>query len=343
LDTSNKWGETLTSGFELRREIDRINRAGTIAARQKETKEQARKLFAEALEKDVYACQDDWDLLAESPRAFRARVQLRNLLRLRMAPMARDAKVFNAEYVVPEDWTPKIFVYWGQGFENAPEIVRFCHAELHRLHNADDIVVLTDENLSDWVELPPGLREMLGDNRTAFSDVLRFELLAKHGGIWIDATCLPTVRLQDHFDELVGEAGFFAFETKEKTISSWFLASRPGHYLTHLVRDSLRLYWRVFDRPVTYFYLHFIFQLVHMLDRRSDRIWSKVPRPAYDPRTFGRVLKRRAEDVDAEKIVSASIVHKLSYKPDPADVGPGTVFHELVHGSFLSTSQNTAS
>ena len=58
-----------------------------------------------------------------------------------MAPMARDAKVFNAEYVVPEDWTPKIFVYWGQGFENAPEIVRFYHAELHRLHNADDIVV----------------------------------------------------------------------------------------------------------------------------------------------------------------------------------------------------------
>lgn len=321
-------------GLELRRETDRLNRAGTLAAREKDV-EKARELFSEALGKDVYACQDDWDLLAESTRAFRARVQLRNLLRLRLVPMTRAAKAFNAEYVMPEDWKPKVFVYWGQGFENAPEIVKFCHAELLRLHEADDVVVLTDENLPDWVELPADLREMLGENRTAFSDVLRFELLAKYGGIWIDATCLPTVRLVDHFDELVGQAGFFAFETKEKTISSWFLASRPDNYLTHLVRDSMRLYWRVFDRPVTYFYLHFIFQLLHTMDNRSDRIWSKVPRPKYDPRTFGRVLKRRADELDAEKIVGASIVHKLSYKRDPSEVGPGTVFHELIHGSFL--------
>lgn len=333
-------GKTVKPDLELRREIDRLNRAGTLAARQKDEQEKARTLFSEALNKDIYASQDDWDLLAETPRAFRARVQLRNLLRLRLAPMMRAAKAFNAEYVVPEDWTPKIFVYWGQGFENAPEIVQFCHAELHRLHDADDIVVLTDENLSEWVELPPDLRDTLGENRTAFSDVLRFELLAKYGGIWIDATCLPTARLQDHFDELVGVAGFFAFETKEKTISSWFLASRPGHYMTHLVRDSLRLYWRVFDRPITYFYLHFIFQLLHTLDMRSHRIWSKVVRPAYDPRTFGRILKRRAADYDADKIVGASIVHKLSYKREPEEVGPGTVFDELIRGSFLNSSRN---
>ena len=312
----------------------RLNHAGNIAGKAKDFAT-ARKLYAEALSKDRFACQDDAELLAESPRVFRQRIQIRNLLRLRLIPMTRAARLHNAECVVPEDWKPKIFVYWGQGFENAPEIVQFCHAELHRLHDADDIVVLTDENLSDWVELPTDLRESLGENRIAFSDVLRFELLAKYGGIWLDATCLPTVRLQDHFEELTGPAGFFAFDTTGLLFSSWFLASRPDSYLTHLIRDSLRLYWRVFDRPLMYYYLHHIFRLLHTMDNRSDQLWTKVPRLDYDPRTFGRILTSKASEFDAAKIVGASIVHKLSYKRDPADVGPGTVAYELIHGSFL--------
>ena len=74
-----------------------------------------------------------------------------------------------------------------------------------------------------------------------FTDVLRLSLLARYGGVWLDATVLITESL----DDIVGPAGFRAVIYPDYArigndfVESWFLADDPGSYLIRAWRDKL--------------------------------------------------------------------------------------------------------
>lgn len=85
----------------------------------------------------------------------------------------------------------KIWMCWWQGEENAPEIVRACIDSVRRNAGGHEVVVITDENLSEYVDIPEWVLEKVRAgvmSRTNLSDLLRLSLLAEHGGMWLDAT-----------------------------------------------------------------------------------------------------------------------------------------------------------
>ena len=60
------------------------------------------------------------------------------------------------------------------------------------------------------------------------ANVLRMELLARHGGVWVDATCF-CVRPLDEWLPAQMSSGFFAFArpARSRLLANWFLAARP--------------------------------------------------------------------------------------------------------------------
>src|SRR5262249_37436294 len=130
---------------------------------------------------------------------------------------------------------PKIiWMMWLQGFAKAPCLVQRC-AVSWSTHNPDwKINHLDGDNLQEYVNVD----EFVGRNRKtisiqALSNVIRINLLKQYGGLWVDATCFCCKPL----DEWLGEytaSGFFAFPdpARDRLLSSWFLASRPGCPLT---------------------------------------------------------------------------------------------------------------
>ena len=95
----------------------------------------------------------------------------------------------------------KIWMCWWQGEENAPEIVRACIDSVRRNAGGHEVVVITDENLSDYVDIPEWVLEKVRAgimSRTHLSDLLRFALLAEYGGMWLDATFFCTGPLEEH-------------------------------------------------------------------------------------------------------------------------------------------------
>ncbi len=58
-------------------------------------------------------------------------------------------------------------------------------------------------------------------------------MLAKHGGVWADATLLCSKPLDDWLPEYY-TTGFFAFRNpgKDRMLSNWFMASDPGNKLS---------------------------------------------------------------------------------------------------------------
>jgi hypothetical protein len=140
----------------------------------------------------------------------------------------------------------RIWILWFQGFHAAPPIVRSC-LDSWRRHNPDwEIVDLDERSLRDWLdpsELPP--RNRTDITPAARSDIIRINLLAKHGGVWADATCFCCKPLDEWLRRCM-HSGFFAFEHPgvDRILSSWFMASRRGCVLPARVRDAVNAYWR---------------------------------------------------------------------------------------------------
>ena len=311
-------------------ESRRLLREGKLAERAGNMQE-AKGLYRQGLILDPGASQADWDLLQESPAHFRERRAIYSLLAIRVEDMARSVY---AEAKAAKDLPkskPLAFMYWGQGFDAAPPIVQACYQQAARMHRADEIVFLDNSNLHDWVELSPTVMHLLQTKRAHFSDVLRIELLAKHGGVWLDSTCLSTQGMQAVFPDLVRGSGFFAFgKDKPGVISNWFLASEPGNYVTLMLRDALRLYYGAYDKPIMYFFMHQIFLYLTRLDDRFGRLWDKTTVMAADPRGVNRALLKDVSEVDLEAMLAGSFVHKLTHKNKPEMITASTVQQALV-------------
>lgn len=138
-----------------------------------------------------------------------------------------------------------LWIFWAQGEEAAPSVVKTCIASWRRLNPDWDIRVLdnaTAEALVDLSDLPPQLPARFRAN------LLRLRLLARQGGVWTDATTLCHRPLDDWLPLLAGQTGFFVFASphSDRWISNWFIAAHPenpiisawshayGRYLTRL-------------------------------------------------------------------------------------------------------------
>jgi Capsular polysaccharide synthesis protein len=139
-----------------------------------------------------------------------------------------------------------IWILWLQGFANAPFVVQKC-LESWKKHNAGwQLIELDENNCGDWLDLAGIVRRSRSDvSRQALSDIIRINLLARYGGVWVDATCLCCKPLDDWLVNSLG-AGFFAFEkpAPDRLLASWLVASTTDCHLTNTYRDHVNAYWR---------------------------------------------------------------------------------------------------
>lgn len=91
-------------------------------------------------------------------------------------------------------------MFWAQGENMMPELVEMCYRNAKRLYG-ESLVLITNDNIGEWVEIPNYIYEKLKGGiitYTHFSDILRVSLLAKYGGMWIDATCWLSCKIPDY-------------------------------------------------------------------------------------------------------------------------------------------------
>ena len=84
---------------------------------------------------------------------------------------------------------PKIWVFWGQGETQMPPLVKACYRQLTHYNN--NVKLLTNENIKDYIEIPNVVMHKVCNGQISwayFSDIVRNSVLAKHGGLWVDAT-----------------------------------------------------------------------------------------------------------------------------------------------------------
>lgn len=83
----------------------------------------------------------------------------------------------------------KIWVFWGQGEINMPPLVKACYRQL-TYHNKN-VTLLTNNNIKNFIDIPNIASKKVETGEISwayFSDIIRNSILARYGGMWVDAT-----------------------------------------------------------------------------------------------------------------------------------------------------------
>lgn len=210
----------------------------------------------------------------------------------------------------------KIWFCWLQGLPNAPRLVEVCLASL-RLHNPNnEIIVITEENLSNYIQIPNFIIEKRKKGiikHAHFADIIRVELLVKYGGIWTDAYILHTAPIPN----TIKNTDFFMFtkwtnklRNSPNIASNWFIRAEKQHVLLVKLQDFLHLYWKEYNVPLCYHFFHIYFTL---LAKYHSKEWEETPVISNTPyEILSNLLHKPFNKKQWEVITENAFLHKLS-------------------------------
>lgn len=170
----------------------------------------------------------------------------------------------------------QIWLWWEQGWENAPRITRLT-IESYKHFNPDySINLVSRQNLNNYIDKE--YNWLFNCEGPAFrADIIRLLLLQKYGGIYSDAATFCCVSL-DKFIEDIRFDRFWSFnvaefskqQNEERSLSSWFYISQPNCDIINIFTKSFIENAKKNPRNHPY-YLHHITlkKLIH-----SDPIFS---------------------------------------------------------------------
>lgn len=161
-----------------------------------------------------------------------------------------------------------VWVFWWQGEHKAPVLVQRCLQSMRRHASDHPVYVIDQHNYLDFVSIPDHITAKLESgliSLTHFSDYLRMALLAKYGGLWLDATIFVSAPLDTCFAD-----DFFTVRNpglEKENISHWewsvfAIGGNAGNSLFTQVRDLLSVYWKENDRLIDYYVFDYMVRLV---------------------------------------------------------------------------------
>lgn len=216
-----------------------------------------------------------------------------------------------------------IWIYWKQGFNFAPPIVKKC-IESAKFHSGNyRIILLDDSNRMEYIKFPDFIERKHDEQiikEALFSDLLRISLLIHYGGIWCDATCLWGNRMP----EVVEKSDFFMFSESllptciTPTIgSSWFIKAKKSDVILTKTRNCLFHYLNHHSFIPHYFIFHLILALVVREDEEAKMQWGKMPYMCnMPPHVMQFSFLNPFSPHTFEAIKSQCFIHKLTYKFD---------------------------
>lgn len=222
----------------------------------------------------------------------------------------------------PSQTAPKIiWTCWWQGKENMPPVVKRCIESMRQHCPQYDIRIVTTENMHNYIELPDYIwqKHQKGYiSRTHLSDILRVSLLAKHGGLWLDATVFLTAPIP----EKMLEAPFFAYHCREiYQFQIWLLKTAADNPLIQNLRNLLLEYWKYENKTINYFFGYLLFDLIVQHSEKCAKLWAQTPFIYDDCYELESNFFKPYNPQKWAEIKAQTPIHKLSwkYKKEPTE------------------------
>ncbi len=213
-----------------------------------------------------------------------------------------------------------IWIYWFQGFDSAPSIVTRCVQSWRTLNPDYNIRLLDSTSIKDYLDMSEVLYSdrVLKSSLAAQSDLIRINLLAKHGGVWVDSTlmCMQPIDrwLEPH-------CSFFAFSNPgpDRMLSSWFLSTDGSSHIIKEWKAASHQYWSTWRWRRKYYWFHYLFGTLYRSDTEFKREWDAAQKiEASKAHVLTPFRQKFFEEATEERVASLHAAHplvlKLTYK-----------------------------
>lgn len=224
----------------------------------------------------------------------------------------------------------RIYIFWWQGIETAPDIVKVCYQSLLLNYNNEtqEIVLLNKDNIFDFINFPDYIIKKFKENTitiTHLSDIARTLLLGNTGGLWVDATMFFTKKIDDE----IFQKDFFTLKNPsvndDNITSKWecfFIAGKKDFPLFGLLKDMWFEYWKKEDMLIDYLLTDHIFYIGY---RENERIRKALDQSAsfyYRIDYFQQIINQEYDESKYQEICKNEPYLKLTYKGNLEELTP---------------------
>ena len=269
-----------------------------------------------------------WDGLIPPGKTMRYIRTIENYVDGVLKPLTEEFQGEQDASVQPTGEKIPIWCCWWQGEAQMPELVKLCHARLKQVIPADkaELHLITLDNYRDYVQLPDHILEKFENKiitMTTMSDVLRFALLEKYGGYWLDATVFFTGEIPEEYfsgnfycQRMVNNTRCAQREACRCNWCGFSMDGPKNSIVFRFMSRAFSLWWEKYDTIIDYVLIDYLlwpgFKAVPAIRQTIDA----VPDNNEDIFEMYRVLNRPYSPELLERLTERNVMHKLTYKMD---------------------------
>ena len=278
---------------------------------------------------------------------FSKKVILDFVLKLRKEAQIDESSSIKKEVTI--EFPKIIWTMWQQGEAQMPDTVKASMKTIEDFakRNGCEFHLLTNDNLEHFVDIPKDITEKYKKKELTaahYSDIVRFSLLYKYGGIWMDATLFvsPYATLK------MFEGKFFSLNhppldtnKMERTIcdykwSGFFLAGQKGATHFKHIRDLYIYYVRKYPLFIHYLMMDYFILSEYASNPEFKSLVDKLPVLETAERMW--FLREYANDSFEEQewgeMLKTTPIMKTTYKINKDMLIPGSYLYKFFHGEL---------
>lgn len=216
-----------------------------------------------------------------------------------------------------------IWVFWYQGYENMPNIVKASYNSIIKnMENENTkVYLLSKENINKYCEIPQYIIDKFLAGKitiTHFSDILRSQLLSTYGGCWIDSTCF----VKDKVESSIWKYDFYTQKCKKNTMkfftdgkwSAYFLMGKPGSIIFKYLNEFFYEYWKNNNYLIDYYLIDYALTIAYREIPLIKELIEKVPENNTEVMTICENWNRYIDEINIEEKISDNWFLKLTWK-----------------------------
>ncbi|MCQ2052884.1 MAG: capsular polysaccharide synthesis protein [archaeon] len=234
-----------------------------------------------------------------------------------------------------------LWFFWWQGKKNLPAICEACYKSLERNKGSAEIVFIDQHNYMNYVDVPEIIIDKV--NRKIFSithlsDVIRVMLLAKFGGIWVDATLffvnkIPSDWFKPDFFSIKNEPSDYEYISRNQW-STFIMGG--GAFFFKPLSDFMLEYAKQEDDFIEYMTID-VFMSIMFDDERFHSLLNKVPVQNSQLHLLRQFLNEAYNDQIMARLKTSNICFKLTYKMTFVENNNG---HDTFYKRILQHEKN---
>ena len=242
----------------------------------------------------------------------------------------------NGENVSP---SKNIWLLWWQGENSMPPLVKACINSICNNANGAEVHLITKENYSSYIDIPSYVMEKHKNGIISFanlSDLIRYTLLEKYGGLWLDSTIYTGYPIPSE----IYDYNYFIWHTEQSKTGyvqhddyhAFIVGSKPHAKITAFVRDMFLEYWRTHDVIVDYLMMDYLIYIAKQAFPDVRNEIDSLPKMSKRIYELKEMLDQPYDKNKFEELIHSCIFSKLDWhrKYKEKNKGCDTLYNVLI-------------